>query len=175
LNDDKPDEIMQYEEVLKELNDIDEEIRYEMERGKPMPRMNHGRVQSALSGEFRNRYRKQFVSSSEVSMRLADDRLTPDICLYPYTPPDWLNDRNPVTEPPLVAIEIISPSQSVTDMIAKARRYFAGGVRSFWLVQPELRTISVLYDDGSVQTFSTGSVHDRLYDIDIPIADVFDE
>jgi Uma2 family endonuclease len=147
---------------------------YERERGKPMPSKNHSRLQIALSGLFFTVYRKQYTAYSELSLNLAGDKLTPDVCLYPYEPANWLHDQNPVTEPPLLAIEIISPSQSVTEMLAKARRYFAGGVQSFWLVQPELRTISVYYPNDTLQTFSAGTVHDTSNGIEISFTDVFE-
>lgn len=166
-------------ENLTEHDDLvtveyDEVNNYEQERGKPMPSRNHGRIQAALSALFYIRYRMSFTVYSELSLELLGDKLTPDICLYPYTPSNWLHDQNPVTEPPLLAIEIVSPSQSTTEMLLKARRYFAGGVQSFWLVEPALQTISVLSPNDTLQTFASGIVLDAIVGIELPIADVFD-
>jgi Uma2 family endonuclease len=147
---------------------------YERERGKPMPSKNHSRLQAILNALFYIRYGKKFTTYSELSLELLGDRLTPDICLYPYVPSNWLHDQHPVIEPPLLAIEIVSPSQSVTEILLKARRYFAGGVQSFWLVEPALQTISVLYPDDTLQTFAAGMVQDKMIDIELPIAEVFE-
>lgn len=154
--------------------EIDEFTHYEQERGKPMPSKNHSRIQAALSALFYIHYRKLFTIYSELSLELLGDKLTPDICIYPYTPSNWLHDQNPVTEPPLLAIEIMSPSQSTTEMLLKARRYFAGGVQSFWLVEPALQTISVLSPNDTLQTFASGMVRDVIVGVELPIAEVFE-
>ena len=159
------------EAVLAEYPELSD---YERERGKPMPSKNHGRTQATLLGIFYSYYRKKYTCLSELSLNLDGDKLTPDICLYPYAPANWLHDQNPVTEPPIMAVEIISPSQSVTEMLTKARRYFAGGVQSFWLVEPALQTISVLSPNDTLQTFASGIVRDAIAGIELPIAEVFE-
>jgi len=59
-------------------------------------------------------------------------------------------------------------------MLLKARRYFAGGVQSFWLVEPALQTISVVSPNDTLQTFAAGTVLDTTTGIEIPIAEVFE-
>jgi len=49
------------------------------------------------------------------------------------------------TEPPLLTIEIQSPSQSPEEMIDKVKQYFQFGVKSSWVVFPALKGVSV-YD-----------------------------
>lgn len=153
---------------------IDEFTHYELERGKPMPSKNHGILQASLIIALHSHYGKKYRAVSELSLDLIGDKLTPDICLYPYAPSNWLHDQSPVTEPPVLAIEIISPSQSTTEMLLKARRYFAGGVQSFWLVEPALQTISVLSPNDTLQTFASGIVRDAIAGIELPIAEVFE-
>jgi Uma2 family endonuclease len=163
------------EYLLDELAEADQHLsEYEQERGKPMPSKNHGILQASLIIVLHRYYAKQYRVISELSLDLLGDRLTPDICVYPYTPSNWLHDQTPVTEPPLIAVEIISPSQSVTEMLLKARRYFAGGVQSFWLVEPALQTISVVSPNDTLQTFAAGTVLDTTTGIEIPIAEVFE-
>jgi Uma2 family endonuclease len=173
---------MNTEEFLLDIDDTDITIvedrqltDYEIERGKPMPSMNHGIVQSSLAGTFHGKFRKKYRCVSELSLNLDGDKCVPDLCLYAYRPADWWNDRNPVTEPPLTAIEIVSPSQSVTEMLQKAQRYFAGGVRSYWLVQPELQSITVVSSDKKHRTYSEGTVHDWTNSIEISLAEVFED
>ena len=50
--------------------------------------------------------------------------MTPDITVSNMRQPDWLHDEIHVTAVPLTAIEIVSPSQSVNDLIPKVERYF---------------------------------------------------
>jgi Uma2 family endonuclease len=56
----------------------------------------------------------------------------------------------------------------------KARQYFAQGVQSCWIVQPELQIVSVLHPQTLPQTFTSGMVRDSAVGIEIPIAEVFE-
>lgn len=55
-------------------------------------------------------------------------------------------------EPPFIAVEILSPSprDQVRDRFEKFFEYAAFGVRLYWLVDPDLRIVTVyeLQDDG---------------------------
>ncbi|WP_461134514.1 Uma2 family endonuclease [Spirosoma lituiforme] len=56
---------------------------------------------------------------------------------------DVRRDEIRMTVPPLCAIEIISPMQSLQELVDKAKAYFEHGVQSCWLVFPGLRSIYV--------------------------------
>jgi hypothetical protein len=56
----------------------------------------------------------------------------------------------------------------------KARKYFAQGVKSCWIVQPELQIISVLHPEAKPRTFDSGMVEDTVVGITIPIEEVFE-
>lgn len=45
--------------------------------------------------------------------------------------------------PPVLAVEILSPSNTHRAIVAKVRDYFAAGVRVVWVVDPDDRTIKV--------------------------------
>jgi len=49
-----------------------------------------------------------------------------------------------VTEPPELIVEIISPATRTQDMVTKSAEYFAAGVGQYWIVDPDLETITVL-------------------------------
>ena len=57
-------------------------------------------------------------------------------------PADWLEDA-PCPVPVDLAIEIVSPDQTIGDMLAKAADYITAGVRVVWIVDPKARTIAV--------------------------------
>jgi len=104
---------------------------YELERGKPMPSLNHSLIQSQLIGILWNQYRKDFTFASELSISLADKPFVPDLCIYPKRKSDWQNDEIRVSEPPLTIIEISSPKQDFEDFERKLKAYFNAGVKSF--------------------------------------------
>ncbi|MBV9128185.1 MAG: Uma2 family endonuclease [Verrucomicrobia bacterium] len=125
---------------------------YEEERGKPMPSMNHGRVQANLIGEFLRQ--RQFSVYSELTLEIADINYTPDLCLYHREPADFRHDQMRRTEPPLLAVEIVSPTQGYQDFSKKVDAYFQHGVGSVWIVTPPIRNVTILLPGGEQKSFS---------------------
>jgi Uma2 family endonuclease len=157
---------------LKSLHDVSD---YELERGKPMPTTKHGSVQANLLGLLISRYKKQFRFISELTIELGEKTAVPDISIYNHFDIQWDEEEPAVREePPIVAIEIISPSQTLTEIRDKARKYFVQGVKSCWIVQPELQIISVFHPGEKPHTFTTGMVEDSAVGIQIPIEEVFE-
>lgn len=145
---------------------------YEEERGKPMPSKNHGGIQWRIGGIFFERYADRFTLFSELTLD-AEPPLVPDLSVYPVTELDWLHDEVQVSEPPLTAIEILSPSQSVNDLIPKIERYFELGVRSVWLVVPPLQQIALFTPEMEPQIFSSDEMVDTTLDVRVPLDEIF--
>jgi hypothetical protein len=83
--------------------------------------------------------------------------LKPDISVYWQTPvpeAEPLDDiiRSPI--PPDLAIEIISSSQTLTEMTNKVKAYFTLGVKSCWVVLPNLSTIYVFSPPHNYRAFT---------------------
>ncbi len=158
--------------LVEHLEPISE---YEKERGKPMPNRTHSSAQLNLSSALKMRYKKQFSIFPELAIEIGKTTATPDIAIYPHLDIEW-SQRVPSAEPepPLVAIEIISPSQTLVEMLDKADKYFAHGVKSCWILQPELQIISVLHPQTPPKTFTSGMVQDSAVGIEIPIEEVFE-
>lgn len=93
---------------------------------------------------------KLFVETSFV---LSPDRQTvrqPDIAFVhaERLPPDRDRERSVRLAPDLV-IEIVSPSDRRSAVVAKAHEYLGVGVRLVWIVDPPSRTITVFRLDGT--------------------------
>lgn len=73
-----------------------------------------------------------------------------------------------------MAVEIANQTQGMQDLIDTIRFLLEHGVPSCWLVQPQLRTITV-FTEGSAesQTYSDGTGTDPVTDITVGLADVF--
>ena len=66
--------------------------------------------------------------------------------------------------PPILAVEILSPTNQHGEMVDKIRAYLAAGVRLVWLVDPDFHTVIVYRPDGppdlfNVQRELTGEPH----------------
>jgi Uma2 family endonuclease len=145
---------------------------YELERGKPMPRRKHGIVQARLTGQLL-RYEDRFDIMSEIDVSIENKLYTPDVCVYPKSPIDWTAEETPMATPPVVAIEIISQSQSIETLIQKAEVYLSAGTAAVWLVIPSLQAIFVLLPNIKPIPYTSGILKDHSTGIEILIDDVF--
>ncbi|HEX9734827.1 MAG TPA: Uma2 family endonuclease [Thermoanaerobaculia bacterium] len=152
--------------------------RYEEERGKPMPSRNHALAQLHLSLAFA-RYMDRFSILPELSLELDGQPFVPDLSVYPKirlgtdAELGWSHDEVRKTEPPLLVVEILSPTQSVDELIRKAEAYLDAGVKSCWIVQPSLKTISVVEAGKPPLTFTGGELTDPATAITVRVEDVF--
>jgi len=155
------------EQVLETVSD------YELERDKPMPNFNHGYIQLNLGIALRERYGKQFSIVSEVSIPAGTTTVTPDVLVFPKRPINWLETKPELLEPPILAIEIQSPSQSLETIINKANALLDIGVKSVWVIQPALKTVSLFSKSNPPKTFVEGIVQDTLSGIELSFEKIF--
>jgi Uma2 family endonuclease len=163
---------------MDELNEIleDEEL--------DMGSINHSITQVRLASLLNNDER--FTVMTELSLDIsqrdfsqygikAKEEIKPDICLYPNTV-DWQDiDIVKMTEMPLLAIEILSPNQSLEMLKNKVYAYFEIGVKSCWLVIPSIEAIDVYSQPKQHRTFTMNDteVIDECIEIHLPIQKIF--
>lgn len=154
---------------------LDEISEYERERGKPMPTLNHAVSQANLIFALKLKYRQNYLIVSEINLTMPErPDAVPDIAIFPKLEVNFLEDITSMTKMPLTAIEIVSPSQSDAEIIAKFKRYFDAGIRSCWLVMPSFQAISVYSAFGIYQFFSeTETLTDSITGIELPVSEVF--
>ncbi|MDO7852794.1 Uma2 family endonuclease [Hymenobacter convexus] len=148
---------------------------YELERGKPMPSINHSAIQLNIGFELKTRYREQFRFLSEINVAIAGRVMVPDIGIFPKMALDMANDSIVVQQVPLSTIEILSPSQALSELIGKANAYFQAGVKSCWIVLPEVSGIFVYAAPGKYTFFHDGeTLMDAATGIELPLAPLFE-
>ncbi|WP_022835355.1 Uma2 family endonuclease [Salisaeta longa] len=145
---------------------------YEEERGKPMPSKLHSIAQTNLIVTLSG-YRPKYQVLSELTLRLGDLDVTPDLVVYRDLSVDFSVDEVRVTEPPLTAVEIASPTQGMQDLLDKIRDLLEHGVQSCWLVLPPLKTITVFTAGMESTTYSSGTITDPVTDIAVEWEAVF--
>lgn len=96
--------------------------------------------------------------------------LVPDICVVPITAP-W---QKILTFPPLVAIEILSPEDTLRRAEEKAREYLQFGVEHVWVIDPYAR---VAYRAGAegLELQPDGELAVALTPIKVRIAELFEK
>ena len=72
-----------------------------------------------------------------------------------------------------MVVEILSPKQTLDELIQKAETYFEAGVQSCWIVQPVLETIVVLLPGGKPLYHIAGDVTDPVTGVTVQVEEVF--
>jgi Uma2 family endonuclease len=110
---------------------------------RAMPTTSHSRVQT--------RFIQLFYEFEKSHLLFALGDLRHKLSVRRYRIPDVAVHHGQVpadevpTEPPLVAIEIVSPEDRLTALLDKLEEYFRWGVPHVWLVDPVRREMAV-YD-----------------------------
>jgi len=112
------------------------------EQEEAMPSVNHSYLclhilKQLLSNE-------EFEPFPELTLDIANG-VTPDICVFPKNAirPNLLHDVLKCQEKPVLAIEVVSASQTISDMLQKASQMVQSGVPMVWTVEPYGRSVFV--------------------------------
>jgi Uma2 family endonuclease len=150
---------------------LESPLTYERERGKPLPSENHAIVQTNLAIEFAKD--KRYRVLSELSLELNGRPFTPDLCVYRRQPVDFRHDKVRLTEPPLAAVEIFSPTQGYQEVMDKVEAYLQSGMKTCWVVIPPSRSITIYAADGAQKTYAEGQAVDPATGLTADLAAVF--
>lgn len=134
---------------------------------------NHSRLIGRLNVLLAS-YEEQFDILPELEFELSTGRLKPDVAILPRQPYDWEMDIIRFPSPPLTAIEILSPTQSLDFLIMKIRQlYFPAGVQSAWLVAPSVKSVYLFLPDQPGKVYTTGTLQDPVSGIGLNIDSFF--
>lgn len=145
---------------------------------KPMPTEEHGVITGNIYGPLWNfvNPRKLGRVVVEVRYRKPGDQHNariPDIAFSSTKRP--LVKQGSVPELPDLAVEVLSPDQSLKELREKARYFVANGVKLVWLVIPEKRLVEVYTpeDEWVLNEDDTLTGRDVLPEFSLPVRDVF--
>ena len=142
-------------EIEEPLAETEEEI---------MPSFNH----SYLCGEILLCLAQNPAIKALPELTLDIDRgLTPDISVYPKEKirPNFWQDFIKYPEMPILAIEVISASQNIQDLLEKSEMLVANGVQAVWTIEPFTNTIFVTTKDG-IKKFTNQEIESEGISVD---------
>lgn len=139
--------------ALPDDPDVDRELVCGEVVERPMTVRNrrHARAESAIAAIL-SIWRKSLsrmlgaVYSGEVGCDLpqVDSRVGIDVAYFDQATVDQQPPESPyMVGPPVVAVEVLSPSDVVEDINRKIRAYLQAGVRLVWIVDPDLETLTI--------------------------------
>ena len=102
-------------------------------RPKPMPGLKHGRMEGRLNRVLGLVFGEERVAP-EVNLKIGEESPCPDAIVLESGSPELYRDF--VAEPPLLCIEVVSPSQQPRELFVKCLRYRDFGVPYCWVIDP---------------------------------------
>ncbi len=167
----------------------DEDITYELINGEALPKMSPKRFHSrATAGLFLilSDWNHTLENQGEVGIEWAitlkkkgkDWCPVPDLLYISYKRlKAFPLDNTPCLVAPELVIEIISPDQSFTNLSQKAIDYIKSGVDRVWLVDTEVKKITIFYPDSLPQIKQENdNLDDDLFpNLSLTIAQIFEK
>jgi len=143
-----------------ELPNIEESPAWELVDGqaeqKPMPTVHHSILQKRLIAAI-DQADSPYEAFPELRCTLSRNSVVPDITVIHQN--RLPSGNTPIQGTPDWMIEILSPDQSTTKLIAKIQTCLQEGTQLGWLVDPTERVIMVLWPDRRIALLSSS---DRL-------------
>jgi Uma2 family endonuclease len=160
--------------------------KHELVRGELVtmvpPGLGHGNTASAFVQALGPFVRERnlgriFIESGVVLERRPDTVRGPDVSFISA-------DRLPPPEQrakffegaPDLAIEVVSPGDTATELLEKVHEYLAAGCRLVWVADPKTRTVTAYRPDGSAHVYrdaDTLSGEDVLPGLSVPVRQLF--
>lgn len=155
----KPETKLTLEDFLKlsETEPASEFINGEITQ-KIMPQGKHSSIQVDLCEEINHVAKKQKIAKAfpELRCNFAGQSIVPDIVVFKWEriPLDSSgNISNRFNTYPDWAIEILSPEQSLTKVLAKLLLCSRNGTELGWLINPEDQSILVVFPEQKIELY----------------------
>ena len=122
-----------------------------------MPSLNHSYICLQILRQLLQNERVEPLP--ELTLDIANG-LTPDISIFPKEQihPNFFRDVPKFQQMPVLAIEVISASQTIEELLEKASQLIQAGVKVVWTIEPHSRSVFVttpseekLFHDGVVE------------------------
>jgi Uma2 family endonuclease len=131
--------------------------------------VDHSDVQSSILHYLRTHYKKRVWAGVEVRVQVKKTRFRiPDVTV--------MLDAKPVEriirQPPLVAVEVLSPDDRAGDLEEKINDYLAFGILYVWIINPETRRAYIHTAAGSHEA-KDGVLRAETAGIEVPLTEIF--
>lgn len=148
---------------MQAILETDEQIKI---RKKGMGSKHHSLLQLAIITQMVVKYNDSYKAVPELSLDINGKERIPDLAIYKSDDISFGIEEVRMKNMPLAVVEILSPTQALTDLVSKSDDYFEAGIASYWIVLPEVKSIYVYSD---IQTFKVFTFQDVLNDSQLDI------
>jgi Uma2 family endonuclease len=167
-----------------ELMPDDDSVQIELDEGElitmPPAGEEHGYIEGRLYralATFVDARHLGRVYTGDTGFRLTDDTVrSPDVAFVHKDRVAALRSKGFAKGAPDLAVEILSPFDSVRQLMRKVRQYFAAGCHTVWIVHLERKEIEVFEASGADRTVGVGDrldIPELLPGFSVDVADLF--
>ena len=121
------------------------------------PGMEHAEIQMIVGSVLREFLATHPIGRvfGEMGFRLSKiTLLAPDVCFLSDETLSQVKDkRRFATIAPDLAVEIVSPGDTASEIEQKIRLFLGSGTRLIWVIYPTLRSVTAHYANGTARTF----------------------
>lgn len=119
---------------------------YERETGKPSPSLEHARFEKKLVRALEQTLGEEHEVLAELTLALPNGNVVPDVsifCLVDLPASHHEAEHSAVKVMPLVAIEILTRSQPLSEVTRKTEAYLRAGIKSCWMLSLGMECVFV--------------------------------
>ncbi len=136
------------------------------------PSYSHSMLLITIGSEI-NKGQK-FRAFGELTIIIDGKDYIPDISVYKWRKANYLGkDIIKMEEMPLLAIEIVSPTQGKNELFEKTETYLQAGIQSVWIVDPQAHSI-IVTDQNGIRHYHENILKD-ITGVNIDIAVIFED
>jgi Uma2 family endonuclease len=133
---------------------------YELRKGELVqvsrPKLKHIKIQRRLRELLTAVFGPRGIVETELPFRAVREYELRVADVAYVTRERWLETEDDLFGAPDLAIEVLSPSNTLTEINEKIALCLENGCREFWVVDPRLRQIQVATPDGLTRTYRSG-------------------
>jgi Uma2 family endonuclease len=119
-----------------------------VEVAKPLPKKLHAVIQSYVIRTLGSRVSASYQVLSELNVLCGVDRLVPDVTIA-YRNAHYVDGD--LADPAVFAVEIMSPGQTLSNIVDKAERICRAGAPLCWIIWPERRQSWILSQERFIE------------------------
>jgi Uma2 family endonuclease len=147
---------------FEQLPNPSEGFRLELRHGElfqlPPAKWNHFLLQDRLRALLQNAAAETGKAATEFGFRPTQENeyLIADVAVASIERWKSADPKGYFSGAPEIVIEVLSPSNTATEMLDKEKLCLENGCQEFWIVDPTLQLVKVSTPDGRAITYSAG-------------------
>jgi Uma2 family endonuclease len=143
---------------------------------KAMPSLIHGWIQKRLLNILDRAIQRGYAVLPPITFKTTEKGYTPDICVYETHKLhlDFIDVNPTLNIAPILAIEIVSISQSNAELIHKCLEMLSAGVETCWILEPATSIVIVCTSEGRTILHRGEFLHHSLLSDPMSIDEIFD-